>query len=99
MRAFLSCLGSAAEAEHAACRQLSKEYLQCRMQNNLMAQEDLRTLGFAPEGQPEAPLAQPERLPAARGEERIAGMASSKRKTGFIFGLGGGSSGRTAGHG
>ena len=28
------------------CRDFSKSYLQCRMDNHLMAKEDLNTLGF-----------------------------------------------------
>ncbi|CBZ50383.1 hypothetical protein NCLIV_008520 [Neospora caninum Liverpool] len=32
--------------DHLPCRQLAQEYLQCRMQHNLMAPEDLSSLGF-----------------------------------------------------
>ncbi|XP_065081612.1 cytochrome c oxidase assembly protein COX19 [Ochlerotatus camptorhynchus] len=33
--------------DNSACRQESKAYLQCRMENNLMAKEDFSKLGFA----------------------------------------------------
>lgn len=37
---YLSCLKDV-DDKHHLCRELSKEYLQCRMDRNLMASEDL----------------------------------------------------------
>lgn len=34
---------------HHKCRDLSKEYLQCRMDNQLMANENLENLGYSEE--------------------------------------------------
>jgi len=42
---FLACLDKA-ESDHFACRKLSRAYLECRMQNKLMAQENLDKLGL-----------------------------------------------------
>ena len=40
MEAYLSCLQSNKD-QHCQCRDLSKDYLQCRMDRQLMAKEDL----------------------------------------------------------
>lgn len=45
MVAYMRCLYSNKD-DNSACRILSKEYLECRMENNLMAKEDLTKLGF-----------------------------------------------------
>ncbi|EFN59402.1 hypothetical protein CHLNCDRAFT_137900 [Chlorella variabilis] len=73
---YLQCLkdhGNDAEA----CRELAKSYLQCRMERNLMAKQDLRDLGFA-EGDAPAPAPAPQK---PKGEKRriesegyVAGM-------------------------
>ncbi|XP_042294096.1 cytochrome c oxidase assembly protein COX19 [Sceloporus undulatus] len=42
---FMQCL-RANSFENALCRQESKEYLECRMQRQLMAKEPLEKLGF-----------------------------------------------------
>ncbi|PNH01190.1 Cytochrome c oxidase assembly protein COX19 [Tetrabaena socialis] len=44
-RRYLACL-DANEQDAASCVELSREYLQCRMQRNLMATQDLRELGL-----------------------------------------------------
>lgn len=43
--AYLKCLKQHAR-DAVACQQLAKQYLQCRMDRNLMAQQDLKELGF-----------------------------------------------------
>ncbi|KEP64361.1 UNVERIFIED_CONTAM: COX19 cytochrome c oxidase assembly family protein [Hammondia hammondi] len=55
-------LSEAAERkwDHLPCRRYAQEYLQCRMQHNLMAAEDMASLGFKrgqqdETGDPEAP--------------------------------------------
>ena len=43
--AFLRCLRAQGN-EHVACRELSKRYLECRMDRGLMARDDLKNVGF-----------------------------------------------------
>ena len=109
MTAFLACMlaqtagaagarrGGETAAAHADCKELSKEYLQCRMQRGLMAAEDLDTLGFSPLHVVTPPA--PEAEEAAAPRERIAGMSAAKKQGGFIFGLGGSSTGARGGGG
>ncbi|KAK4269341.1 hypothetical protein QN277_022510 [Acacia crassicarpa] len=42
---YLSCLKSFGHKSEK-CRQFSKKYLECRMEKNLMAKQDLSELGF-----------------------------------------------------
>ena len=82
MREFLACLRTHGDA-HAACRDLSKRYLQCRMESNLMAPEDLESMGFSGEAAVGAKPA-PE-----RSGEVIAGLGTVKAaKQGVFLGLG-----------
>lgn len=86
MREFLACLRAQGDA-HAACRDLSKRYLQCRMDSNLMAREDLETMGFSGDAAVDARPA-PERT-----GEVLAGLGSVKgAKQGVFLGLGAGGS-------
>jgi cytochrome c oxidase assembly protein subunit 19 len=50
MTAYLECLQDQND-EHHKCRDFSKEYLQCRMDRQLMAKEDLNALGYSKEAQ------------------------------------------------
>jgi len=43
MEKYLDCLKQERDLHHK-CRELSKEYLQCRMDRQLMAQEDLNNV-------------------------------------------------------
>lgn len=45
MKTFISCLETN-KLEHHKCKQLSKQYLECRMNKNLMQHEDLNDYGF-----------------------------------------------------
>lgn len=45
MRQYMSCLRKN-EVENTQCREFAKEYLKCRMDNNLMAKEDWKSLGY-----------------------------------------------------
>ncbi|KAH7421454.1 hypothetical protein KP509_13G058000 [Ceratopteris richardii] len=45
MREYLACLKEN-KSEAEKCRDLSKRYLECRMERNLMAKQDLSELGF-----------------------------------------------------
>eukprot|EP01083_Nonionella_stella_P057531 150977_1 len=50
MTTYLSCLNSReAKSQHHKCRNLSKLYLECRMEAQLMAKEDLNDLGYSVE--------------------------------------------------
>ena len=46
MQKYISCLKDQHD-KHYLCRELSREYLQCRMDRQLMASEDLDKLGFS----------------------------------------------------
>ena len=46
MKAYLGCLKRHGE-EASACRQLSADYLKCRMERELMAEQPLEELGFS----------------------------------------------------
>eukprot|EP00934_Nitzschia_sp_Nitz4_P005513 Nitzschia sp. Nitz4//scaffold53_size117307//105884//106804//NITZ4_003782-RA/size117307-augustus-gene-0.94-mRNA-1//1//CDS//3329554241//5503//frame0 len=48
MKAYLDCLKESKDMHHK-CKQLSKEYLECRMNNKLMSEENLDHLGFGKE--------------------------------------------------
>jgi len=50
MKTYLNCL-SESNNDHYRCRDLSKAYLQCRMDHKLMAEEDLDKLGFSKENE------------------------------------------------
>lgn len=45
MLSYMHCLASN-KNDNSMCREQSKDYLECRMEHNLMAQEDLKKLGF-----------------------------------------------------
>ena len=100
MRAFLECMRAHAQ-EHASCRDRSRDYLQCRMSRDLMAQEDLETMGFAESARVVPPRDGAPSTAAAREEDVIAGLGAAKKRGGFFLGLGGSSTGvgRGGGHG
>ncbi|XP_027125773.2 uncharacterized protein [Coffea arabica] len=50
---YISCLKSSGHKSEK-CRHLSKMYLQCRMEKNLMAKQDMSELGFRKESDVEA---------------------------------------------
>ena len=49
MKSYLRCLRTYRGVNDTECRMLSKAYLQCRMERNLMAPDEMRNLGFAEE--------------------------------------------------
>ena len=49
MSAYLTCLKGARGVNKDECRMLSKAYLQCRMDRNLMAKDTMGNLGFQEE--------------------------------------------------
>ncbi|KAF6026198.1 hypothetical protein EB796_015498 [Bugula neritina] len=42
---YMSCLRRS-DLDNSACRELSKAYLKCRMENNLMTKEEWKNLGY-----------------------------------------------------
>ena len=45
MMQYMTCLKENG-SDHSQCRVLAKEYLQCRMESDLMTKEDWRKLGY-----------------------------------------------------
>jgi cytochrome c oxidase assembly protein subunit 19 len=74
MKDFQNCIKNN-KGSHALCREFSKKYLTCRMENNLMAKEDLSDLGFTNAAKMNA-------LAAAKRD-----TGPKKEKTGFIAGM------------
>jgi cytochrome c oxidase assembly protein subunit 19 len=50
MKQYLRCLKTARGVNSPECRELSKGYLNCRMERGLMAPDEMKNLGYA-EGQ------------------------------------------------
>nr|OQO23075.1 hypothetical protein B0A51_09579 [Rachicladosporium sp. CCFEE 5018] len=46
MKKYLACLKTVKGMNSPECRELSKGYLQCRMERNLMAPDSMKNLGF-----------------------------------------------------
>mmetsp|Transcript_6783 Transcript_6783/g.14615 ORF Transcript_6783/g.14615 Transcript_6783/m.14615 type:complete len:83 (-) Transcript_6783:304-552(-) len=46
MRKYVTCIKKSKTSSHAECRDLSRNYLQCRMDAGLMANENLDKMGF-----------------------------------------------------
>ncbi|KAI9761242.1 MAG: hypothetical protein M4579_001162 [Chaenotheca gracillima] len=49
MTDYLACLRRVRGTNDHECRMLAKAYLQCRMDRNLMARDELKNLGFKEE--------------------------------------------------
>jgi cytochrome c oxidase assembly protein subunit 19 len=49
MTVYLSCIKTHRGTNSQECRLQAKDYLQCRMERNLMAPDEMRNLGFAEE--------------------------------------------------
>jgi len=80
---FLECLAQN-EGVYDSCRESSKSYLQCRMDGNLMAQEDLNSLGFSTDIKV---VPGPNVIDTQR--EVIAGLSAVKKSgVGTLFGFG-----------
>lgn len=73
-KAYMGCLKDhGMQTQSEECRKLSAAYLQCRMDTELMAKEELQKLGFS-EGQQ-----------AARGDTPSESIEQAKR--GFVAGM------------
>jgi len=76
MQEYLACLKTHG-GESQPCRELSKKYLQCRMEKNLMASQDLAELGFKQD-------------PSQAGQPTGASTAEKAKtdnQTGYVAGL------------
>ena len=49
---YLRCLRRVAGQNDQECRLMAKEYLKCRMEHNLMAQDEMKNLGFEEDEKP-----------------------------------------------
>jgi cytochrome c oxidase assembly protein subunit 19 len=68
---FLACL-KRNNSEHNSCRELSKMYLACRMDHELMAKDDFSNLG----------------LGDSKSYSRVATNEGEKESKGFVAGIG-----------
>jgi cytochrome c oxidase assembly protein subunit 19 len=80
MREYLSCLRKN-ERKHQACKLLSKSYLSCRMDKELMAVEDLSRLGYGEHTKFEGVIREEEGVKETAGF--IAGKHIQNRKPWF----------------
>ncbi|DBB16869.1 hypothetical protein WJX82_006360 [Trebouxia sp. C0006] len=72
---YLACLKDNT-GDASKCRDLSKLYLQCRMDRNLMAKQDLKELGFRSEDKPQSAT-----------QTKSSDSNTDKQKQGFIAGM------------
>lgn len=82
MKTYMKCLKEN-KYDSEKCRHLSKFYLECRMERNLMARQDLKELGFKEDGsQEEAKPVRP-----ASGHGSSADISREKLRGGFVSGI------------
>eukprot|EP00898_Chlorokybus_atmophyticus_P003836 jgi/Chlat1/4453/Chrsp29S00329 len=74
MTEYMECLRTNQGASQK-CRDLSKLYLQCRMDRNLMARQDLADLGFR------------EQAKGVEEEDLQSGVARRRAQGGFVAGV------------
>ena len=86
IKLYLDCLKTS-KSEHNSCRALSKSYLECRMDNQLMAREDLSNLGLG-----DGPESLYVRVQPVEGEKEAKGFiagtgvkSSNVNKGGWFF--------------
>lgn len=83
--AYLACIRSPTTKQaHFECKDLSRSYLECRMNKNLMAPEDLGTLGFSAERAVVPPV---DDGGDKSREPIIAGLAGAKKAKGGFLGI------------
>ncbi|KAL6782003.1 COX19 [Auxenochlorella protothecoides x Auxenochlorella symbiontica] len=79
---YMACLRSNRD-ETRACQSLAEEYLQCRMDRDLMAKQDLRELGLGHEAKTESTPRPDESASAQRRREArgfVAGESQKERR-------------------
>ncbi|KAI9332697.1 hypothetical protein BDR26DRAFT_806299 [Obelidium mucronatum] len=69
---YMACMNEQKRGQHSACRDLSKSYIECRMQRNLMEQDRMENIGFGPQTLPPALNEKPERpeKPASNNQQK-----------------------------
>lgn len=81
MRDYLKCLNNNKQ-DHFPCKKLSRAYLQCRMDRDLMAKDDLDTLGL---GEDASTSSYTRVTPKNdEGKEIIAGLGVRPSNKGFF---------------
>ncbi|CAN0191795.1 unnamed protein product [Ectocarpus sp. 4 AP-2014] len=84
MKAFLACLKKH-DSDHLPCKSLSKLYLACRMDSNLMAREEFEKLGFSTEEEYERIRRQaPVKEGTKEGEGFVGGTHIRQRGGGWL---------------
>ena len=86
VEAFLRCLQQSS-SEHVRCKRLSKAYLQCRMDKELMAREDLDDLGLGSR-ESDATISRDSSEGAKEADGFVAGTHLRRARPGGIFGIG-----------
>ncbi|KAJ1449109.1 hypothetical protein M885DRAFT_536908 [Pelagophyceae sp. CCMP2097] len=79
MKHFMACLKEHSN-EHLGCKALSKAYLECRMDNSLMARDKLDNLGFGEEAMSAARDSRVTNEGEREGTGFTAGMHIGERK-------------------
>ena len=85
LQVFLKCLKKNNQ-DHFPCKELSKAYLECRMEKQLMAKEDLNNLGFDKDGQYKRAPAVTDKSPRKEEEGFIAGLGVRASKSWWTWG-------------
>ena len=80
MRSFLKCLKKNGD-NHGKCKYLSKQYLQCRMERNLMKEEPFEELGFFKEDEGDTSLNV--KTSSSKEGDSEGGSGEKKRSQGF----------------
>ncbi|KAI5820650.1 hypothetical protein BZA77DRAFT_301290 [Pyronema omphalodes] len=78
MTEYLACLKRVKGTNDMACRLIAKEYLRCRMERQLMAEDSFENLGFQDEKKtPATPSAA---VPEARSDAAAAASSSASNR-------------------
>ena len=86
VQAFLKCLQSSG-SEHVRCKQLSKAYLQCRMDKDLMMRENLDDLGLGSRAD-DSTVTRKSDEGEKEAEGFVAGTHLRRARPGGLFGIG-----------
>eukprot|EP00936_MAST-01D_sp_MAST-1D-sp1_P002366 g2366.t1 len=86
VEAFLRCLQESS-SEHVRCKRLSKAYLQCRMDKELMARENLDDLGLGSR-ESDATISRDSSEGEKEADGFVAGTHLRRARPGGIFGIG-----------
>ena len=73
MTDYLRCIRKSRGVNQEECRMMSKAYLQCRMDKNLMAHDEMKNLGYGKDGAGDVGSEQEELRKTAESTRRQAG--------------------------